>query len=179
MNNSHTIKINELCRESLLQALLLLMKNQAVDKISITELCKKAGVSRMAFYKNFDSKEAILEDYISQMLDDSVQLISTLDLSNTYNSSLVYFQMIKDNQDFFEIVLLRHRNEYVLNQIFTYLFNSFNASVYNYNLSKDEIKPFAYYRGAGLIYLAVYWIEHSFKESVTEMANLATKFDLH
>ena len=41
--------------ESLTQALLLMMEQKPLAQINISELCEKAGVSRVSFYRNFDS----------------------------------------------------------------------------------------------------------------------------
>ncbi|HFI0252331.1 TPA: TetR/AcrR family transcriptional regulator [Streptococcus suis] len=54
---------NQLTKESLETALLFLLEKKELKQISISELVKKAGVSRNAFYRNYKSKEEILEDY--------------------------------------------------------------------------------------------------------------------
>ena len=51
----HTDEVNKVIIDSLIEALLLLMKEYQYEDISITMLCKKAGVSRMAFYGNFET----------------------------------------------------------------------------------------------------------------------------
>lgn len=52
---------NQLTRESIETALLFLLEKKDMAQISISELVKKAGVSRNAFYRNYKSKEEILE----------------------------------------------------------------------------------------------------------------------
>lgn len=52
---------NQITRESIETALLHLMEKKELTQISISELVKKAGVSRNAFYRNYKSKEEILE----------------------------------------------------------------------------------------------------------------------
>lgn len=47
-------------RESITEALILLMKKQPYESISITGLTKKAGVGRVSFYRHFKSKDDIL-----------------------------------------------------------------------------------------------------------------------
>ena len=47
---SYNKELNYAIKEALQDALILLMKEKQYRSISITELCKKAGVSRMAFY---------------------------------------------------------------------------------------------------------------------------------
>ncbi|MGL0748460.1 TetR/AcrR family transcriptional regulator [Secundilactobacillus paracollinoides] len=39
------------------------MKEQPYPAISISAIAKKAGISRMGFYRNYDSKDAVLRDY--------------------------------------------------------------------------------------------------------------------
>lgn len=60
----HNEKLNKLISESLQQALILLMEKKDYRDISITELCKKAGVSRMAFYSNYETKDNLLETIV-------------------------------------------------------------------------------------------------------------------
>lgn len=56
---------NLIVKEALMESLLILMEKKAYSEISITEIAKKAGVSRMAYYRNFDTKEDILEYYFT------------------------------------------------------------------------------------------------------------------
>ena len=50
------------------QALVELMDKKPYGKITITDVTKKAGVSRMAFYRNYQSKDDILIGHYKQML---------------------------------------------------------------------------------------------------------------
>ena len=43
-----------LVMESLTEALIQLMRKKPLAEIKISELCDKAGVSRVSFYRNFD-----------------------------------------------------------------------------------------------------------------------------
>lgn len=53
---------NRLTKECLQTALIRLMGEKPFEKITVTELVKKSGVSRMAFYRNYNSKEDILKE---------------------------------------------------------------------------------------------------------------------
>ncbi|MGT2715803.1 TetR/AcrR family transcriptional regulator [Streptococcus respiraculi] len=71
-------EINQLTRESIETALLFLLEKKDMRQISISELVRKAGVSRNAFYRNYKSKEEILElayERTSQHLMDKWQQI--------------------------------------------------------------------------------------------------------
>ncbi len=51
---------NALVIECITSALLEMMKTKPFDSITITGLTKRAGVGRVSFYRNFESKEDIL-----------------------------------------------------------------------------------------------------------------------
>lgn len=65
MGNANTV-----VRRSLAIALLKFMESTPFADISVTELTQKAGVSRMGYYRNYDSKLALLKDYLAQIEHD-------------------------------------------------------------------------------------------------------------
>ena len=48
-------EVNILTKECIVTALLRLMQTQSYDSISITDITNLAGVSRMAYYRNYSS----------------------------------------------------------------------------------------------------------------------------
>ena len=57
---------NRITKESLEISLLQLLEKKELTKITISELVERAGVSRAAFYRNYDSKEEILQEIFQQ-----------------------------------------------------------------------------------------------------------------
>ncbi|MBP3754417.1 MAG: TetR/AcrR family transcriptional regulator [Lachnospiraceae bacterium] len=47
-----------------------MLKKVPYNEISVTALCDKAGVTRMSFYRNFNTKEDVLEAWISSITED-------------------------------------------------------------------------------------------------------------
>ena len=60
---------HQLVMDSLTEALLQLMEKKKLSQISISELCEKAGVSRISFYRNYDYISDILTKYLLADLD--------------------------------------------------------------------------------------------------------------
>lgn len=54
-------------QNSITEALFLLMDEKPFSTISITELINKAGVARATYYRNYSSKEEIIEKLIDQI----------------------------------------------------------------------------------------------------------------
>lgn len=61
---------HEMVVESLAQALLQLMEKKPLNKINVSELCSRAGVGRISFYRNFDSLDEILVQHLKKCTDD-------------------------------------------------------------------------------------------------------------
>ena len=55
---------NSIVKESFTDALFNLMTKKDFNNITISELSKKAGVSRLSFYRNYNSKEDIIINYL-------------------------------------------------------------------------------------------------------------------
>lgn len=60
---------NLLARECLATALMQLVEKRPLSAISISELAKKAGVSRMTYYRNYASKEEIFSQYLDDIIE--------------------------------------------------------------------------------------------------------------
>ena len=69
------VEANRITKECLKKAMIRLLNEKDFQKISITELVQVAGVSRTAFYRNYDSKEELLADInasVRKYLADSI-----------------------------------------------------------------------------------------------------------
>lgn len=64
-NEAHTIVL-----ESLTEALLRLMEQKPLKTITVSELCDKAGVSRISFYRNYKKMDEILVRHLIHCMDE-------------------------------------------------------------------------------------------------------------
>jgi len=71
------------------EALLFLLTRKEYKDISITEICKKAGVTRMSFYRNFESKEDILLKRVRHVTDSFLKESAISYKSDTINSYFI------------------------------------------------------------------------------------------
>ena len=109
-------------RECLQIAMLHLMDRKPFEKISITELTGEAGVSRTAFYRNYESKEALVEDICEHVLAElKASIHGTLYQTDRRQWYTVFYQTIRKNSDYFRIYLNAHlqfEKLFVLDAIF-------------------------------------------------------------
>ena len=66
--NKKRVSLPDTAGTYLAYALIDLMEKQPLEEISITELTKKAGVSRMSYYRSFNSKQHILEEHLQTIV---------------------------------------------------------------------------------------------------------------
>ncbi|NEG90255.1 TetR/AcrR family transcriptional regulator [Bifidobacterium aerophilum] len=61
---------NAFVRDCIEGALIQLMKTKPFESITVTDIARRAGVSRNAYYRNYASKEAILDGFLSTIFEE-------------------------------------------------------------------------------------------------------------
>ena len=95
----HAQAVKKDTKEFITTALLQLLSKEKLSTLTVSQVCKRAGVSRMAFYRNFDGLEQILYAYyqpklaavfdtIRQNPHDSVKFESQWEFFNTFGDFL-------------------------------------------------------------------------------------------
>ena len=103
LNNAES---NKLTRECLTTALIQLMKEKPIDRITITELVKRSGVSRTAFYRNYSSKEEILESARGEITNLTNEFLTKPELKeNTYQWFLECFNIVRENAEIIRTII--------------------------------------------------------------------------
>lgn len=77
----------------------MLSEKKELNKIAVTELCKRAEISRGTFYAHYDDIYAVAEDYENELIDtffNSARLLGTQDISHFLDA---IFEFIRRNND--------------------------------------------------------------------------------
>lgn len=96
--NQSNKELNQITKESIETAFLLLLESKEFEKISITELTKKAGVSRPAFYRNYESKEDILKNITLPVLEKISTHFKEPDFHLDSEHYIKFFTLLKEHQ---------------------------------------------------------------------------------
>lgn len=70
---NHNEELKEITLYSIEAALALLMKDKDLEDITISDICRKAGVSRNAFYSHFKSKNDIFDHILIEINNEVVK----------------------------------------------------------------------------------------------------------
>ena len=96
-------------KECLQTALITLMGQKPFDKITISEIVRKSGVSRTAFYRNYETKEDILNEVSDVFTNGMIQSFKDKRfLTDRYEWYLAFFRIIKENASLFRLLLQAH-----------------------------------------------------------------------
>ena len=159
----HSEEINKLVVESLQGALLQLIGKLPYERITVTELCRKAGVSRMAFYGNFSSKDDIFKRIVSDLQTEMLARIGSpfrQTLTLDWYVSLFDFVQEKSN---------------ILQPIFSAGYqDKYLALVNSIVLRHKDLQPNETYQrllwSGGVVNSVVYWLVNGMTETPEQMA---------
>ena len=86
----------EQSKEDIRMAAWELFSQFGVDKVSMTDVARKAGVSQATIYNNFGSKEALAREFVTTMVESLVSRVQEIVVSeHTYREKMTaFFQFI-------------------------------------------------------------------------------------
>ena len=159
---------NRLVKECISTALLELMKSKDFTGITITDITQKAGVSRMAYYRNYSSKEDILDQYMDEIgtaIHKKIAKGVTRDRLQEYYQSL--FEQLGVHHDLAISTHRAHLAELILRHI-----NKNMALTFPPDASDAKGRYRHFYLAGAFYNVLMQWIKSGMQESAAEMARI-------
>lgn len=101
------------------EALLILMKNKEFSKINVTDITEKAGVSRLTFYRNFETKQDVLRWNISRGIAEFMSNIDAKNIHSLREVIVCCFSFWYERKDEIQCIV-EHNLSYILQEPFEY-----------------------------------------------------------
>ena len=159
---------NKLAKECIVTALIELMKTRDYASITITDLAKKAGVSRMAYYRNYTSKEDIISKFADE-LGASIheKLASLFPKAGVFDYFYELFDQLGAYNDLVLTAFKGGLGELIHTQITKNMALTFPPE------SNSLLDRYRHVYLAGAFYnIFIKWLENGRTESVADMARL-------
>lgn len=155
-------------KECLSTALILLMKKTDYDRISIVDITRKAGVSRMTYYRNFASKEDILEQYMDTVAQSVHKTIVEQNAqADFYRYFCLLFEHLGRYGDIGVATCRAKLGEMILRYITKYMFETFPPD------PADPASRYARHFMAGAVYnTLIAWLSDGQALPYTEVAKV-------
>jgi len=158
---------NQTSKTWIVQALFLLLREKPLAKITVTEITKKAGVARLTFYRNFDSKEAVIqyqsnalfEQYLSELQQQTDRSIDAI-----LRMSFAYWQQGEETLQVMIQNELTPMLEQAFRQYLTIIVDSF-----------PEFNQFThvqqYFLIGGIVQVIIDWLGHGAKPDANQVVD--------
>lgn len=162
---------NKITRECIETALILLMKENEFKDISITDIVKRSGVSRSAYYRNYSSKEDILSNHLETIVKT---ITNTMDLTTYPEDNFKFwysiFSQVRTYSEIYLVLIKADFGGIILSSINKIMQESIQAD----SISKPE--RYEIYFWSGAVYnILTEWITSGMRESDEEMARICCK----
>ena len=160
---------NALVRDCLKTALLELMKERSYKEVSVSELCRKAGVSRMAFYRNYQ----VVNDLFREAAEDlNGQIVQTLGSPFRKGTGREWyaraFQLVREHRE--EVaVMFREEFQFAWMQVVNGL------AVHDESFPTEKKIQRLIWCG-GFENILAFWLQNGMGESPEEMADYCVRY---
>ena len=163
-NNAESNAITKECIES---ALILMMKEKPFSEISILEITKRAGVGRSSYYRNYDSKEAILEGHLDSIFAETTLALQKFDpISQCKESWITLLTITKTHAADYKLLFEAGFGDKILNRF---------LSSFNNDPDRCAVTDITNTYISGCIYAVVkYWINDNMKTDISTVAEVCS-----
>ncbi|MCH4175943.1 MAG: TetR/AcrR family transcriptional regulator [Streptococcaceae bacterium] len=173
MKNNENIQ-HQLTQESLYLALLELMEKESFSKITITKLVNRAGVSRMAFYRNYTSKEDILMQHLDQKFNSYFEEILHLNDITFYQIIYLFFRYTRLQKRLIRNLVNHNLDFIILQRYDLYIEQVISLFSFTFDSSYSE-KYLVDFISGGFYKLLIGWAKNDFYETEEVMAQFLQK----
>lgn len=101
--NASSVKTKQLIRGTFAE---LLHEKRSIEKISVTELAKRAGLNRSTFYAHYDDIWQVADDLKTETMRVFFENETTDSLENVEHFFDEIYQYTKKNDDFFRLIFI-------------------------------------------------------------------------
>ncbi|MBO5136690.1 MAG: TetR/AcrR family transcriptional regulator [Clostridia bacterium] len=168
-------------------SLISLLKKKPFEYITVSELCKDAGVNRSTFYLHYENTADLLGETTQYILDGFLSYFKTdvravafnledrnLDELNFINSNYLtpYLTYIKENKEIFSTAL-SHIKAFDFEGVYERLFeNIFDPILERFHYPKEERKYVMLYYLNGINAISFQWVKDGCEKSIEEVSNI-------
>ncbi len=159
-------------KRMLKEGLMRLLEQKSLDKISITELCREAGINRTTFYRYYELPSDVLtqmqNEFFEETFDHFQKPLTADDIEHFFVCLSEHAELVK--------LFFTYNSDTDWTKIFTKIYNSFPGKRMMKafrNLDENSSKLLSSYLAGGAYFLARQWIMEDIPMQPKEVAAIA------
>ena len=185
MNKSESKYFNTATKMDL--ALISLLEKKPFEYISVSEICKTAGVSRSTFYLHYETIGDLLNEAVRYLLNDFLSYFSAgtqsiaLNLTDCELNELIfirdkyltpYLSYVKDHKEVFRTALSNNKT-FGFEDVYKRMFeNIFNPILDRFHYPPNDRQYVMMYYLNGINAIVVEWLKTGCDKSTDELSNI-------
>ena len=158
---------SDFLKECIADALFILLRTKSIESITVREITELANVSRITYYRNFTSKENVIEFKLDKLMTEWIEKQPQKESASAHELSIRFFQFFYSIRDIVQTLIRANLSLLLLNRLIL-KFNDINTA--------DSSE---YYRqifiSFGLCGIILSWMDTGMKESPEEMGRIISR----
>lgn len=134
LNNSSR-KTNRLIKNVFAE---MLSEYKEISRISVSELCARAEISRGTFYSHYDDIYGVAEDYENELIDHFFDNAKLLTPTNVEQFIDIFFQYIRENDENYKLLCRSNEFLFTAKKLTTIATNKFLELCHHNALVKNK-----------------------------------------
>ena len=155
-------------------ALYYLMSKKDYESTTVTDICNKARVSRMSFYRYFNNKEDIFINYCDERFEEFFTEIKEKQINDIKSFLIEIFLFLKRYARQVSVLKKAHKENLIIEKFTdygTYLAKHMNIMIDNSPIANRILAAFL---AGGIANILLLWFELGLDVPAEEMAEIAT-----
>lgn len=91
-------------KKMLMNGLIKLMETYDFSVITVTQICQEAGLSRRTFYRLYNTREDILDEYMSTLAEEFICMVADTVPHHYSEVAAIYFEFWKQHEIFLNLL---------------------------------------------------------------------------
>lgn len=170
-------------------ALMELLKTKPFEYVTVSEICKKAGVNRSTFYLHYETVTDLLHETARLLLDEFLAYFDPASQKIAFNFTeadpeelffisdkylLPYLTYIKDRKEIFGTVLC-HVKTFGFENVYERMFDHiFDPILDRFHYSADQRRYVMKYYLSGICAVVMEWLREGCEKKAEEIAGIIT-----
>ncbi|APH14872.1 MULTISPECIES: TetR/AcrR family transcriptional regulator [Clostridium] len=172
-------KVNPITLRSknwIVNSLIELMDKKPYSKITLKEISQNADLTRQTLYRNFPTKEAILEYYVDGFYSNFIKIISAKDHIALYDLLITYFEYWYKNREFVKKLIDNNVYSTLLDLHLKYISSMATDKKFEKLTFISNNDYFNHFSAGGLWFALKKWIQDGTEKTPEEMTNIILNF---